>query len=423
MNTHLRIAALLGAVSLLAVSQAHATEGYFADGYGTQSKGEAGVAYATPQDSLAIATNPASASVLGNRADFDADFFAPQRSTTISGNQFGLNGGYNGSKIKLFVIPEAGVIYQLPNHLSAGLAIYGNGGLDSNYGTNPFANFGAKGAATVDVEQIFISPTLAWQFAPGQSIGISFNLVDEFFRAGGISPFAAYSNNGAAFSHRGEDSSTGEGVRIGYLGQITDWLSVGASWQSITYTGGFSKYKGLFSNSGNFDVPSTYGIGIGVKPLPGLTTGLDVQRIDYRSIHSVGDSFQTVFTGVPFGASSGPGFGWRNTTTIKLGANYQLTPAWQVRGGYSYTTQTVPATQTLLNILAPGVVQNQFTLGATYTSTGGVLPAGLQISAYGLYALPQTVKGSTSIPANFGGGNANIKLTEKSLGVGVGYKF
>jgi long-chain fatty acid transport protein len=103
--------------------------------------------------------------------------------------------------------------------------------------------------------------------------------------------------------------------------------------------------------------------------------------------------------------------------------NYNLSPAWQVRAGYSYTTQAVPANQTFFNILAPGVVQNQFTIGTTYTSTGGFLPAGLQLSAYGLYALPQTVYGENSIPTSFGGGNANVKLSEKAFGIGVGYKF
>jgi long-chain fatty acid transport protein len=409
------------AVSAFGAGKAQATQGYFADGYGIQSKGEAGVVEALPQDSLAIATNPAAASVLGNRVDFDADVFLPQRSASIS--QGGVTTSYNGNKIKIFIIPEAGIIYQLPHNLSAGLAVYGNGGLDSNYGNNPYARFGATAAATMNLQQIFVSPTIAWEFAPGQSIGVSFNLADEFFRTGGIAPFSGYSDAPASFNHRGEESGTGYGVRVGYLGQITPWLSVGASWQSVTYSSGFGAYRGLFADHGGFDIPSTYGAGIGIKPLPGLEAGLDVQRIDYRSVHSVGDSFQTVLSGVPFGADNGPGFGWKNTTTVKFGASYQLLPTLTVRGGYSYTTQPIPKNQTLLNILAPGVVQNQFSAGLTYTSAGGVLPAGLQLSAYAAYALPQTVHGANSIPTAFGGGNANIKLTEKTLGLGVGYKF
>ncbi len=418
-----RYLALAAGVSLGAAHQARATEGYFADGYGTQSKGEAGVAYALPQDSLVIATNPAGITALGDRVDLDADFFAPQRSATITGNAYGPNQGFSGNKIKIFIIPEAGIVYQLPFNLTAGLAIYGNGGLDTNYLSNPYGRFGAKGNATVDLEQIFFSPTLAWKFAPGQSIGVSLNIADQFFRDGGLGLFSNFSESPGAFTNQGEASSAGVGVRVGYYGQFTPWLAVGASWQSVTYMGKFSGYKGLFADHGGFNIPSTYGAGVAVTPLPGLTTALDVQRIDYRSVHSVGDSFQVLFGGTPFGAQSGPGFGWKNTTSIKFGVSYSITPDWTVRGGYSYTTQAVPSNQTFLNILAPGVVQNQFTIGTTYTSQGGVLPAGLQFSAYGLYALPQTVHGENSIPSAFGGGNANIKLSEKALGVGVGYKF
>ncbi|MDR3504903.1 MAG: outer membrane protein transport protein [Acidocella sp.] len=423
MASRLRLLPWLGAFSALGLSQAHATNGYFTDGFGTQSKGEAGVAYALPTDALSIATNPASASFVGNRVDFDVDFFAPQRSASITGNAFGPDQDFSGNKIKLFIVPEAGVVYQLPHNLSFGLAVYSYGGMDTNYLSNPYARFGATGNATIDLEQIYFSPTLAWKFAHNQSIGISLNVVDEFFRDGGIGLFSGYSQDPQNFNHGGEDSTAGVGVRVGYYGQLTPWLAVGAAWQSVTYTGGFSAYKGLFAGRGGFNVPSSYGAGLAVTPIPALTAAFDVQRIDYRSVHSVGDSFQVLFSGVPFGAQNGPGFGWKNTTTFKFGVNYRLTPSWQVRAGYSYTTQPISENQTFLNILAPGVVQNQFTVGATYTSHGEVLPAGLQLSAYGMYALPQTVNGQNSIPGAFGGGNANIKLSEKILGIGAGYTF
>ena len=417
------ITPILAAFTLATVHQARATEGYFADGYGTQSKGMGGVGYALPMDSLSVASNPASASFLGNRVDFDTDLFAPQRSASITGNAYGPDQGFNGNKIKIFVIPEGGVIYQLPHNLSAGLAVYGDGGMDTDYGSNPYARFGAKGSAGVDLETIFISPTLAWKFAPGQSVGVSLDVVDEFFRAHGIGVFSAASESPGNVSNQGEDSAFGYGFRVGYLGQLTPLLAIGASYQSKAYGAAFERYRGLYAQQGGFNTPATYGAGIDVKPLAGLDTALDVQRIEYRSVQSIGDSFQTLLSGVPLGANGGPGFGWKNTTTIKFGVNYHLTPEWQVRGGYSYTTQPIPSNQTFLTILSPGVVQNQFTLGATYTSHGGVLPAGLELSAYGLYALPQTVHGENSIPTSFGGGNANIKLSEKALGVGIGYMF
>jgi long-chain fatty acid transport protein len=75
-----------------------------------------------------------------------------------------------------------------------------------------------------------------------------------------------------------------------------------------------------------------------------------------------------------------------------------------------------------LNILAPAVVTNQFTVGATWTR-----PSGFEISGYVLDAPKSTVKGSGSIapgypPQGFGGGEANISLSEVVVGVGFGWK-
>jgi long-chain fatty acid transport protein len=296
-------------LSGIVVVPALATQGYLANGFGTQSKGMGGVGYALPTDSLSAVSNPASASFVDNRVDFDADFFVPQRSATITGNAFGPNEGFSGNKIKLFIIPEGGVVYHLPHDLTFDLAIYGNGGLDTDYSTNPYGRFGAKGSAGVDLEQLFISPTLAWQFAPGQSVGVSFNLMDEFFRAHGIGLFSGFSESPNNVSDQNEDSSVGFGFRVGYQGKVTPWLTVGAAYQSETFANGFGKYKGLFADQGGFNVPPTYGAGIDVKPLPGLDVATDVQRIDYRDIHSVGNALQLLFQGVPLGATKGPGFG------------------------------------------------------------------------------------------------------------------
>jgi long-chain fatty acid transport protein len=67
--------------------------------------------------------------------------------------------------------------------------------------------------------------------------------------------------------------------------------------------------------------------------------------------------------------------------------------------------------------LAPAVVQNQFTVGATWTR-----PSGLALSTYALYAPRKTVKGYEAIPAAFGGGEANISLGEIAFGFGLGWQ-
>jgi len=410
------IAGSLLLVAVVASTPAHATFGYFADGYGVQAEGLAGASIAYPKDSLAVATNPASLIALGNRFDIGADLFLPRRGASIVGNGAGPDQSFDGSGVSDFLIPQIGYAHALNEDWAVGIAVYGNGGMNTSYRTNPFGRFGATGEAGVNLEQLFVSPTVAYRIADGQSIGVSFNLGYQLFKAEGIGIFGGYSSNPTAISNNGTDHAFGYGIRIGYQGQLTPDLTVGAFWQSKTYSGRFKKYSGLFAEQGAFDAPSSFGIGVGYKLTSDLDAALDVARIDYSDVPSVGNSLSQLFLGHPFGASNGPGFGWRDATIVKLGLNYTISPAWQVRGGWGYTTQPVPSSQTFLNILAPGVVQNHFTGGATWTSDGGT-----EVSAAVMYAPQTTVHGSGSIPVPFAGGEANIHLSEVIVSLAVGW--
>ena len=61
-------------------------------------------------------------------------------------------------------------------------------------------------------------------------------------------------------------------------------------------------------------------------------------------------------------------------------------------------------------------MQNHITAGATWTSEGGT-----EVSGVVLYAPRTTVDGSGSIPSSFGGGEANVRLSEVIVGLSVGW--
>ncbi|MFA6220104.1 MAG: outer membrane protein transport protein [Erythrobacter sp.] len=410
-------AAFLLTVSGLGATVAHATDGYFLDGIGARAKGEAGVAIALPQDALSIAANPAAATELGHRLDAGVEIFIPDRSTKISGNAAGLNGSYSGNGANPFVLPEIGYVRPLSDKVSVGIAIYGNGGINTTYKRNPFSSFGATGNAGVDLKQIFIAPTLAVKVAPGHGIGVSPLFVLQGFKGTGIQPFALSSADPAHFTNEGVDWSTGAGVRFGYLGHFGP-VNLGAFYQTKVWTGRFDKYAGLFAEQGGFDVPTSWGGGIAVKANGALTLAADFKRIEYSSVKSIGTALTPLFQGNPFGTANGPGFGWRDISVYKLGLGYVASPRLTFRAGYSHSQNPIPASQTFLNILAPGVVTDHLTAGATWTS-----PSGLEVTGYVLHAPRKTVHGSGSIPAPFGGGEADISLAETAVGLSFGWKL
>jgi len=71
-------------------------------------------------------------------------------------------------------------------------------------------------------------------------------------------------------------------------------------------------------------------------------------------------------------------------------------------------------------VLAPGVVEDHWTLGATWT-----LANKSELSFAFMYAPTVTVTGQNSIPAAppFPGGDVNLKMKEMSFGVSYGWKF
>jgi long-chain fatty acid transport protein len=404
-------------------ASAHATDGYFSHGYGVKSQGMGGVGIALPQDALAAAINPAGTALVGDRLDLGLTIFAPRRGAEIRGNAFGPDQQYDGDGDKTFYIPEVGYTKQLSAATGVGVAVYGHGGMNTEYESNPYARFGATGTAGVDLAQLFVTPSVAHKLGERHAVGVALNLAYQRFEARGLGAFAPFSASPDNLSDRGYDSSTGWGVRVGWTGQLTNDLTLGATWASKTRMSDFDRYRGLFADGGGFDIPANYGIGAAWKLTPALTLAADIKRIEYSDVDSVGNPLSNLFTGNAFGSANGPGFGWRDINVYKIGASYAYSDRLTVRAGYSHNDQPIPADQTFLNILAPGTIQDHLTLGATWLTAGGG-----ELSLAYTHGFRQEVKGSGSIPpgfppGGFGGGEANIHLEENILAIAYAWKL
>jgi long-chain fatty acid transport protein len=160
-------------------------------------------------------------------------------------------------------------------------------------------------------------------------------------------------------------------VKLGYLGELSDRFSLGLSYQSRISMSAFDQYAGLFAEQGGFDIPQTFTGGIAVKPADKLTLAFDLQWIDYESVKSVGNDFLPNLGVSRLGMDSGAGFGWHNMTIYKGGLQYAASPAWTLRGGYSYAEQPIRDNEVLINILAPGVMEQHITAGLTRSFKNG----------------------------------------------------
>lgn len=395
-----------------------ATLGYFAHGYGMKSIGMGGAGIALPQDSLAAASNPAGMVMVGTRYDIGVANFRPDREASVAGSlNPALNTTYDANGEDSFFVPEFGYNQMISATTSLGVSVYGNGGMNTTY-DNGIPLFGT-GPAGVDLSQLFIAPTVAYKLNAQHSIGLSLNLAYQKFKAEGLQNFTApvgtpqqTSESPGSVTNNGSDSSTGWGIRLGWLGEIMPGFTIGASWQSKTDMGKFDKYKGLFAEQGSFDIPENYGIGVAFKPSSALTIAADVMEIKYGDVKSISNPISKLFAGNLLGSSDGPGFGWQDMTIYKLGISYAASPGMTLRAGYANGKQPIPESETLFNMLAPGVVEDHLTLGATWTTADKA-----EITVGYMHAFSKTVNGSGSIPASFGGGEANLKMEQNSFGI------
>jgi len=431
----LLVAALATAISAPAL----ATNGYAPHGVGIKSKSMGGVGIALPQDSIAAGLNPAGMVHVGNRFDIGGELFRPIRSATVSGNGVpgqSADGYYDASNKKIFFIPEFGYNRMINDHMSVGISVFGNGGMNTDFVSvmplfsaprlpngqpNPFAE-----RSGVNLEQLFITPSFSMKINEKHSIGIGLNLVVQQFGAKGLQNFAAPAGTPSQTSafpdkvtHNGDrDTSYGIGVRVGWLGQLTDRLSVGLTYQSKTNMSDFDDYKGLFAEEGGFDIPENYGIGFAFKATPKLTIAADIMRIRYESVASISNPIGKLFEGKLLGTSDGPGFGWEDQTVYKLGVSYQYNNKLTLRAGWNHGDAPIPSSQTLFNMIAPAVVEDHLTLGLTWA-----LSPTRELTFSYMHALENTVNGENSIPANFGGGEADIRMYQDSFGIAFGMKM
>ena len=407
------------AAGFLSPMVAGATNGYFSHGFGAKTQGMAGAGIAFPQDALAAATNPAGMVLVGNRADLGVTLFAPIRGAEISGSPVpGLNGGYGGNGRKYFLIPDGGYVRQLSETMAVGVSVYGNGGIMSSFkNKNPYGAFGSTGTAGVDLGQLFIAPSAAWKVTPEHAIGVAINFVYQRFSAFGLQAFdnPVFSSHPGSVTNRGKNGSTGWGLRLGWTGQITPELTLGATWSPKIRMTNFDRYKGLFVKGGNFDVPENYGVGLAYRWSPATTVALDVQRINFADVATVGTPIGNPIL-TPLGSGNGSGFGWKNADIVKMGVNHGLSGDLSLRAGVDLVGRVVPDDQALFNIIAPGVIQNHLSLGATWLIGNGELNL-----AY-TRAFKTTVGGKGALNG-FGGGSVAIHLEEDIFAISWGWKL
>lgn len=452
----------LGVALALATGSASATNGYYTHGLGTKMKAQAGAGSANPDELLVLATNPAGMAYVDDSLDAGLGFFSPMRDYRTTPSQapgacfapgqclLTIGPNNESSKNELFFVPYVGAKWSLSDADHIALAFYGRGGMNTKWegGTvtyDPFfggpgsegpvtlpGTFG-DGTAGVDLMQGFLNLSYARRFTDQFSLGVSAIFAMQRFEARGVGNFAPFTKTFMKsmmetgmpamprnLSDNGHDMSYGYGGTIGFQWTPVEMFSLAAAYTTKMSMSDFSDYSDLFAEGGGFDMPSTWTIGVAFRPMDNLALMFDYQEVKYSDVPAVSNGIEGLTEGTCqvnveycLGGNKGAGFGWDDMTVYKFGAAWDLSDDWTLRFGYSTTDQPIQKDQMTFNILAPGVMEDHWTVGFTKAQ-----PSGNEWNVSFMYAPEEKIRG----PQNFDP-TQTVELKMKQFELEIGYSW
>ncbi len=308
--------------------------------------------------------NPAGLVDVDRQFNLGLSLFASTRSYDATGTLF-VAPGVQNSSIPLFVLPNAAYSQPIDATSAWGLALYGNGGMNTYY--RSVTNFGyfcpeangvfCAGATGVNLSQVYLEADYAKTFW-AVSIGIApvFALQCSAPRGSAPSPQIFRKPQ----RHDGGDNTVGVGLHAGLEWKVNSVFRVGIAGATPTLMQKFSTYQGLFADQGAFNIPGYVEAGVAWDVAPAFTLMVDYKGVFYSGIPAIANASDIR---LPYGAFGGPGFGWSKVNVLALGGEWRATPVLTLRAGLEFNNNPVHGAEVTLGLLAPAVTTSQFSAG------------------------------------------------------------
>ena len=158
---------------------------------------------------------------------------------------------------------------------------------------------------------------------------------------------------------------------------------------------------------------------LGVTFMPPSNRSLKItaewQRIFYSGVPAIANGFPTA---APLGAVGGPGFGWDDMDVFRIGAEFEASPKWTVRGGISYNTEFTDSSQATLNALAPATPQWHIALGGTMHINDR-----RELHVSYVHAFDNSLSGTLPSPPFPGAAPISEQMSQHEVSVGMTWKW
>ncbi len=393
--------------------------------------GYTGVAY--PQDALAGAYNPAGMAWIGNRFDIGVTVKRYDGETNINGNQIinpnePTNGSFNPFKQKYFVIGDAGFNQQFSAWdfpFTIGIMGYERNFFHTSY-KDRFFILGTK-PVEFAYQNYVVAPVFALKI-DNHTIGVAINFEYSYVKIAGLEKLAMedLSVRPKNFTDHGGDNSWGITGCIGWQWRVCDSFWVGIAFQPQTPIKSFTRYAGFLAERGKLNSPQIFSAGFAFKPWEEVTFTFDYELYNWHNVASMANNGEAALieaiildTTFDFGKPFGPGFGWKNQTSLKFGFDWNFCDCFTLRAGYRYRNTPIRTSQTFLNMLTLETVSHTVTCGITFEFADFH-----ELSFYYAHGFQGHVNGNIeSIPPFFGAGSVKLSSHFNFVGLSYGWNW
>lgn len=380
---------------------AWATNGMNMEGYGPVSTAMGGASQAIDHGTAAMAQNPATLSLMGATARFDAAFgvLGPDVASSVPGMPKAESGGTS------YMMPAFGYARR-SGAWTYGLGIFAQGGMGTEYGADTFLAMGSGRDVRTELGVGRVLLPLSFQVTPALAIGgtidfmwagLDMRMAASGMQLGGLVTGASgtlgqqlpglatapwtridFSNDN---DFTGEASATGWAAKIGVVYKPAPTLTLGASYQfesalddmETSDNGATLSAAGGFVDHGritviDFQWPSTVALGVAWQATPAVLLAADFKRIgwskvmkDFRLRY---DSAGTTNPGLNGSVSLALPQNWDDQNVVNLGVAWALSDALTLRAGASLSDNPIP--DAYVHPLFPATVKNHYMAGFGY---------------------------------------------------------
>jgi long-chain fatty acid transport protein len=259
--------------------------------------------------------------------------------------------------------------FGLPKNFTFGIGAYTPYGSTLEY---PNGWTGRYALTSISLRAIFIQPTLSYKINENFGIGAGF-----IFGTGSVrleKDLPTLSQTGTIGHSKLQGNAGGNGFKVGAYYQKNK-LSAGVSYQgtiamkatnqTATFTNIPVAASASFPENNTFStslpLPGELTVGIGYKASKKLTAALDYVFTQWSAYDSLNFVFGTKTTALDVSRSARM---YKNTSSVRLGANYNASKKVDVRGGVFY--DQTPVKDGYVTPESPDNDRLGFTLGASY---------------------------------------------------------